>query len=79
VAHLSRVFLSITTKAGADALTPSLAAEQMIQLLLGHSADKTLKNKHGVSPMELAATITNFDVRKFFRKPGKDGTFPQFL
>jgi ankyrin repeat protein len=34
-------------------------------LLLNHSADKTLKNKHGVSPEELAKSIGNYDVSGF--------------
>jgi ankyrin repeat protein len=40
---------------------------EMIRLLLAHSADKTLKNKHGVSPEELAGTIANFDVARFLQ------------
>jgi len=40
---------------------------EMIRLLLAHSADKTLKNKHGVSPEGLAETIANFEVARFLR------------
>lgn len=40
---------------------------EMIRLLLAHSADKTHKNKNGVSPQELAGTIANFDVARFLR------------
>jgi ankyrin repeat protein len=39
----------------------------MILLLLAHSADKYLQNKHGVSPEELANSIANFDVGKFLK------------
>lgn len=35
---------------------------EMIQLLLANGADKTRKNKHGVSPLELSETIGNYDV-----------------
>ena len=38
---------------------------EMITLLLAHAADKHLKNKHGVSPDELANSIANYDVKKF--------------
>lgn len=38
---------------------------EVIALLLKHSADKMLKNKHGVSPEDLAGSIGNYDVRKF--------------
>jgi ankyrin repeat protein len=40
---------------------------EMIQLLLAHSADKTLKNRHGVSSEQLAETIVNFNVTRFLR------------
>jgi len=40
---------------------------EMIALLLAHSADKHLKNKHGVSPDELANSIANYDVSKFLK------------
>jgi len=41
---------------------------EMIKLFLAHSADKSLKNKHGVSPEDLANTIGNYDVAKFLRR-----------
>jgi ankyrin repeat protein len=40
---------------------------EMIALLLGHSADKHLKNKHGISPDDLARSIANYDVCKFMK------------
>ena len=40
---------------------------EMITLLLAHAADKTLKNKHGVSPEKLANTIGNYDVSRFLQ------------
>jgi ankyrin repeat protein len=39
---------------------------EMIDLLLAHSADRALRNKHGVSPEQLAKTIANYDIAKFF-------------
>jgi ankyrin repeat protein len=39
----------------------------MIKLLLSAGAEKTLKNKHGCSPEELAKTIGNYDVSPFLR------------
>lgn len=38
----------------------------IIKLLREHGADPTLENNHGVSPVKLARTIGNFDVRQFF-------------
>ena len=38
----------------------------LIQLLRAAGADPHLKNKHGISPVELACSITNRDVAKFF-------------
>jgi ankyrin repeat protein len=38
----------------------------LIKLLREHGADPTLKNNYGVSPVSLARTIANFDVRQFF-------------
>lgn len=37
----------------------------MIRLLLAHGADKGRKNAHGVSPLELARSIANFDVKQW--------------
>jgi ankyrin repeat protein len=40
----------------------------MIRLLLAHSADKHLKNKHGVSPASLASSvITDYNLSKFLQ------------
>jgi ankyrin repeat protein len=38
----------------------------LIQHLLARGADPRVKNKHGVSPLKLARTIANYDVRQFF-------------
>lgn len=38
----------------------------MIKLLLSNNADPNNKNDSGVSPIELAKTIANYDVRQFF-------------
>jgi uncharacterized protein len=40
---------------------------EVIELLRAHGADPYAKNNHGVSPLSLARTIANFDVRQFFR------------
>ena len=40
---------------------------EMITLLLAHSALKHLKNKHGVSPYDLAHSIANYEVSKFLK------------
>jgi ankyrin repeat protein len=39
---------------------------EVIRLLRDHGADVTITNNHGVSPVKLAHTIGNFDVRQFF-------------
>ena len=38
---------------------------EIIQLLLSAGADKEKKNNHGVSPMDLANSIANYNVKKF--------------
>jgi len=38
-----------------------------IKLLLAAGADRKRKNKHGLSPEELADTIANFDVKQFLQ------------
>jgi ankyrin repeat protein len=40
---------------------------EVIKLLRAHGADPYAKNDHGVSPLSLARTIANFDVRQFFQ------------
>lgn len=39
---------------------------QMIHLLLEFGANKNLENNYGVSPFQLAKTIGNYDIEKFF-------------
>jgi ankyrin repeat protein len=39
---------------------------KLIKLLRARGADPHTKNKHGVSPLKLARTIANYDVRQFF-------------
>ncbi len=39
---------------------------EVIQLLLAHKANPRKRNKLGVSPIELAGMITNFNVKQFF-------------
>lgn len=38
---------------------------EMIKLLLSSGANKAMKNKHSVSPEDLAKSIGNYDVSKF--------------
>jgi ankyrin repeat protein len=40
---------------------------EVIELLRSHGADPQAKNNHGVSPLSLARTIANFDVRQYFQ------------
>lgn len=47
--------------------------QALIPLLLKCGANPEMKNFHGVSPQELAYSISNYDSRKFFQDPsGKD-------
>ncbi len=39
---------------------------EIINLLRARGADPFLENGHGVSPLDLAHTIANFDVRRYF-------------
>jgi ankyrin repeat protein len=49
-----------------DATYQSQARGEMIALLRARGADPNAKNKHGVSPLELARTIANYDVAQYF-------------
>ena len=44
------------------AVFASRGRAEMIELLVSAGADKSLKNRHGVSPEDLAKTIANYDV-----------------
>jgi ankyrin repeat protein len=48
---------------------------EIVQLLRNCGADPYAQNNHGVSPLSLARTIDNFDVRRFFDDlpEGSDG------
>lgn len=50
------------------AVLESRGRGEMIQLLLGAGADPHQKNNSGVSPLQIAESIANFDVKKFFKK-----------
>lgn len=54
-----------------DAVFGSRGRGQMIKLLLSFGADKALKNKHGVSPGDLAKNIANYDVSTYLERPGE--------
>jgi hypothetical protein len=43
---------------------PRLSGE-VIEILLASGADKDLKNNYGISPLDLAGTIANFDAMQF--------------
>lgn len=46
-----------------DAVFYSHGRPKMIELLLALGANKLIKNKYGISPLDLAETISNFDVK----------------
>jgi ankyrin repeat protein len=50
-----------------DAVFYSQGKGDVIELLLEAGADRDCENHHGVSPIELANTITDFDVARFFK------------
>jgi uncharacterized protein len=50
---------------------------RVITLLRANGADPLTANAHGVSPLKLARTITNFDVLQFFRDLPDDGDTEQ--
>jgi uncharacterized protein len=41
---------------------------EFIDLLLRNGADKFAKNKSGISPVDLANTISNYDVKQYFEE-----------
>lgn len=49
-----------------DAVFYSEGRGDVIELLLEAGADRDCENHHGVSPIELANTIANYNVAKFF-------------
>jgi uncharacterized protein len=51
----------------ARAVFSSRGRGAVIELLRSRGANPCLKNSHGVSPVELARTIENYDVARFFR------------
>lgn len=50
-----------------NAVYESRGRGDVIQLLVARGAAKDLKNNHGVSPIELAKMIANYDVKQFLR------------
>jgi ankyrin repeat protein len=38
---------------------------EVIEILLASGADKNLKNNYGISPLDLAGTIANYDAMQF--------------
>ncbi len=51
--------------AATHAVFESQGRGEMIKILLAAGADRNRKNNHGVSPAELAASIANFDVKRW--------------
>jgi len=49
-----------------NAVFESRGREPVIKYLLQSGADRSAKNNHGVSPEELANSIANYDISKFF-------------
>jgi uncharacterized protein len=49
-----------------DAVFYSKGNGEMITFLLDKGANKDSKNNYGVSPLDLAHTIANYDVKQFF-------------
>jgi ankyrin repeat protein len=49
----------------ARAVFSSRGRGEVIKLLLDAGADKTKKNNHGISPLDLAKSIANYDIAKF--------------
>lgn len=49
-----------------NAVFSSKGHGELIELLLLCGANKELKNKYGVSPLDLAKSIANYDVTRFF-------------
>lgn len=47
------------------AVFDSKGRDRVIKLLLSFGANKSLNNKHGVSPVELAKSIGNYDITPF--------------
>lgn len=48
-----------------DAIFYSQGNGNVISLLIQHGADKSLKNKYDISPVDLAKSIANYDVLRF--------------
>lgn len=48
------------------AVSTSQGEGGMIQFLLGRGADRGIKNLHGVSALEFAERIANYDVKRWF-------------
>ena len=51
-----------------DAVFEAREDGSMIEKLLTAGADPKLRNRHGVSPLELAESIDNYDLLKYFKR-----------
>ncbi|MEM9492603.1 MAG: ankyrin repeat domain-containing protein, partial [Myxococcota bacterium] len=50
----------------ARAVYDSRGRGEIIETLLAHGADPDIRNERGISAIELAHTIANYDVKQFF-------------
>lgn len=50
-----------------NAVFYSKGREEMIKLFLEFGADKNIQNNYGISPVGLANTIANYNVKQFFK------------
>lgn len=53
-----------------EAVFESKGRGQIIEMLLSFGADKNQKNKHGVSPVDLAGSIANYNLMPFLENHG---------
>lgn len=56
----------------AKAVFNSRGDGDMIKLLRSNGADPYVQNEYGISPLKLARTIANYDVRQFFNDLPED-------
>ncbi len=50
------------------AVSNSRCNGEMIRLLLAHGADKNIKNNYGISPLDYARQVANYNIVQFFEE-----------
>ncbi len=50
------------------AVSNSRGNGEMIRLLLAHGADKNIKNNYGISPLDYARQVANYNIVQFFEE-----------